>query len=83
MPSDPRDDPPFEDERPTSPDLASLPCPTCRDEAGRPTGEVLRGLEPTRFGHRSVRGRCPTCFGQLKVDRVTFERARAEAKRDD
>ena len=79
MASDPRDDPPFEDERPTSPDLAVLPCPTCRDETGKPTGEVMR-LQETASGHRGVRGRCPTCFGLLKVDRVTFEKARAEER---
>jgi hypothetical protein len=75
------DDRDFDDERPTKPDLQLLPCPDCRDDEGHPTGEVLRKLVETSHGHRSVRGRCPTCFGELKVDRATYARAMT-ARRD-
>jgi hypothetical protein len=62
------------DERPTRPDLTSLPCPACRDpKTGKPTGMAMK-LEETATGYRSVRAACTLCDGVRLVTRETFDR---------
>lgn len=58
----------FPPEAPTSAQRRLVPCPGCKDDGGRPTGEALKQLESGTW----VRERCNVCGGLLRIDRETL-----------
>lgn len=77
MPDDPR----IPDDVPTSPDLATFPCPYCVDEHGRPSGGIM-SIEESASGVRGVRVTCGSggrdgCGGSMRVSRELMARFQA------
>jgi hypothetical protein len=54
----------FDAEAPTIPQRAMAPCRTCRDESGKPAGDVL----VQRPSGTWVRQPCPVCRGLRMVE---------------
>lgn len=62
----------FPSDRPTRPDVNSVPCPNCRGELNLPTGEVLV-TEDTGTTHVSRSTPCPCCRGRKRVSRAIYD----------